>query len=850
MSNEQSGQIITFYSYKGGTGRTMALANTACLLARELSGSASKPNDTARVLAIDWDFEAPGLHRFFQPYLTAESQEAFAAKPGCIDLFVALERHKQEFKHDDVVGNRQRARALLAAMNFREYILDTRIPGLAFIKSGRFGPDYAEIVSSFNWEAFFHETIGLFAGFTDFLREQFAYVLIDSRTGVTDTSGICTMLLPDKLVTVFTPNRQSLSGLDELIHKTISYRRNSDDWRPLVVFPLPSRIEMARPQLFELWRKGGYDHRFGHSNRQISDRGMRDQQRLNRKINDLQRQWELLNEKLSKLNEQLILEPRSDENLRLRKSIDDTKTQRDQVEEQLNDMESQLAKVDSDAKKVAGRNDDQGRKGKKEQQQTDNSPWAGEDKGYQPLFEELFRELYELEKCDLTSYFDQVLLQHIPDYAYGEPIAVELEAGEERIFLRSAYKAFVERLIELPLPWRSLEDVRNERMISLQCDEALTKLQQGATDDTLRLGLVLLDKAATESVFDKFFDTLLKLGEAAFRTNPSLAQSIVSGAINHAERLLVQDPGALAEKMAEAAQLYYRCGQFAGAQDLWQRVLDIYRKDIGEEHPQTLAAMNGLAETLRAQGNCVKAQELHEQVLALRRKVLGEEHPDTLTSMNNLAETLRVQGDLGGARALQEQVLAVRHRMLGEEHPDTLTSMNNLATTLEAQGDLSGARALQEQVLTTLRRVLGEEHPNTLTSMNNLAATLQAQGDLGGARALFERVLEVSLRVLGKEHPHTLAAMSNLAEMLGGQGDLVGARQLQEQALELKRQVLGEKHPDTLATMNSLLETMKAQGDENAARELQERLLSLYQQAFGKARSETGSVSELQTLKR
>jgi MinD-like ATPase involved in chromosome partitioning or flagellar assembly len=38
-------RIITFYSYKGGTGRSMALANIAWILA-----SAGK-----RVLAIDWD---------------------------------------------------------------------------------------------------------------------------------------------------------------------------------------------------------------------------------------------------------------------------------------------------------------------------------------------------------------------------------------------------------------------------------------------------------------------------------------------------------------------------------------------------------------------------------------------------------------------------------------------------------------------------------------------------------------------------------------------------------------------------------------------------------------------------
>ena len=49
----RDGRIITFYSYKGGTGRTMALANTAWILAA----------NGYRVLAADWDLEAPGLGR-------------------------------------------------------------------------------------------------------------------------------------------------------------------------------------------------------------------------------------------------------------------------------------------------------------------------------------------------------------------------------------------------------------------------------------------------------------------------------------------------------------------------------------------------------------------------------------------------------------------------------------------------------------------------------------------------------------------------------------------------------------------------------------------------------------------
>ena len=67
------GRIITFYSYKGGTGRTMSLANAAWILASQ----------GHRVLVVDWDLESPGLHRFFHPFL---DQEAMRDTKGVIDI--------------------------------------------------------------------------------------------------------------------------------------------------------------------------------------------------------------------------------------------------------------------------------------------------------------------------------------------------------------------------------------------------------------------------------------------------------------------------------------------------------------------------------------------------------------------------------------------------------------------------------------------------------------------------------------------------------------------------------------------------------------------------------------------
>ena len=169
-------------------------------------------------------------------------------------------------------------------------------------------------------------------------------------------------------------------------------------------------------------------------------------------------------------------------------------------------------------------------------------------------------------------------------------------------------------------------------------------------------------------------------------------------------------------------------------------------------------SMNNLARTLRAQGDLAGARALQERVLEVRRRVLGEEHPDTLSvdeqPRGDAAGAGRPARRAGAAGAgaggqppragrgapghadVDEQPRATRcgrratwrargrcrsrcwrssRRVLGDEHPDTLTSMSNLAETLRAQGDLAGARALQERGAGGRRRVLGEEHPDTLT---------------------------------------------------------------------------------------------------------------------------------------
>jgi cellulose biosynthesis protein BcsQ len=322
VANE-AGAVVTFYSYKGGTGRSMALANIACLLAARQTAMGGK-----RVLAIDWDLEAPGLHRYLQPYLRGA-----ATQPGLIDLFDVLQKRANELT---ALVEEQRGQTLADEIELSRYVTDTSYPSLSFLQAGRFDETYSERVNTFPWQSFFRATPSFYRLFAERLGREYSWILVDSRTGLTDISGVCTMLMPEKLVVVFTPNRQSLTGIVDLVRRATKYRRESDDLRPLVVYPLPSRIETSVQPLAQLWRLG------------------------------------------------------------------------------------------DSARSIEG--------------------WQGQ-------FDEVFRDVYDLDRdFTLERYFDDVQIQHVAPYAYGEPLRVTEERGSDRLTLTKSYETFREYLT-LDAPW-------------------------------------------------------------------------------------------------------------------------------------------------------------------------------------------------------------------------------------------------------------------------------------------------------------------------------------------------------------------------------------------------------------
>ncbi len=253
---QTAGTIITFYSYKGGTGRSMSLANVAWLLA----------SNGKRVLVVDWDLEAPGLHRYFQPFLIDKD---LTASDGVIDFLINFELEAATVKPDSAdTTDETDPDWYLPHADITTYAttLDWSLfpdqGQIDFIPAGRQDYSYAARLASFNWQNFYDRLGGgVFLEETKRrMRAEYDYVLIDSRTGVSDTAGICTLQFPDMLVVCFTLNNQSIEGaaaVAQSVDKQAgeqSARVFERKWPQVRILPVAMRIEEAEKDKLDMRR--------------------------------------------------------------------------------------------------------------------------------------------------------------------------------------------------------------------------------------------------------------------------------------------------------------------------------------------------------------------------------------------------------------------------------------------------------------------------------------------------------------------------------------------------------------------------------------------------------------------
>jgi tetratricopeptide (TPR) repeat protein len=151
-------------------------------------------------------------------------------------------------------------------------------------------------------------------------------------------------------------------------------------------------------------------------------------------------------------------------------------------------------------------------------------------------------------------------------------------------------------------------------------------------------------------------------------------------------------------------------------------------------------------------------------VLEVRQRVRGEQHPETLTAMNNLGRLYGDHGEYAGAEALLSKAVDGRRRELGQQHISTLVSMHTLAIILRDEGKYEQAEAIHTKELEIARRVLGGDHRETLSSASDLGRLYLSQGRYAAAESLLGKVVEAERRVLGPGDIGTTKGLASLGE--------------------------------------------------------------------------------------
>ena len=332
----------------------------------------------------------------------------------------------------------------------------------------------------------------------------------------------------------------------------------------------------------------------------------------------------------------------------------------------------------------------------------------------------------------------------------------------------------------------------------------------------------------------EFMTNMFKVSDPSeARGNSITAREILDKASKDIDTGLAKDPELQAQMMNVMGTVYDALGLFPRAQSLLTRAVEIRRRVLGPNNPDTLKSLSSLGWVLQHSGHYAEAEKLQRETLQSERRVFGPDDPETLALDQHLAWTLLSEGHYAEAEKLQRETLDTQRRILGLENSETLLSMNSLAATLLRQGRYAEAEKLYCQAFDLQQRVLGPENPHTLATMGSLGWTVAQQGRYAEAEKLERAAFEIERRVQGPEHQDTLISMNALVAILTREGRYPEAEKLSRDVVGIQRRVLGPEHPDTLASLDTLYNVLVGEGRYAEAEKSWQQLREAQRRVFG-----------------
>lgn len=215
--------VATFYSLRGGVGRSTALAYTAHIL------SANR----RKVVCVDMDLEAPGLAALFR------CENEVTSSQGVVSLLVELDQGEEP--------------------DFASHLIP--VPdsdNIYLIPAGRTTADYARKLRFIMPDAWYREERNplklLLTGIKEKLPFKPDVILLDARTGITDINGPLLFDLADIAIITFFPHPQARLGT-QLLTQGLLTSRTGRNVSGQALAPEPRFLVSPLPNVPELQKK-------------------------------------------------------------------------------------------------------------------------------------------------------------------------------------------------------------------------------------------------------------------------------------------------------------------------------------------------------------------------------------------------------------------------------------------------------------------------------------------------------------------------------------------------------------------------------------------------------------------
>lgn len=202
--NNTESKVVTFYSFKGGLGRTTSLVLTALQLVR-----AGK-----KIVVVDFDLEAPGLSSILVP----ENKQY--SNYGVVDYLLESPIYNKDDNNLDIdeyvytIQNKE----LIGSAGGKLYV----VPAASINEDN--SDSYLEKMGriDFNTPSYSNENNPI-SRLLSQLNERYKpdFILLDSRTGIHEVGGLTLTQFTDISFLLFYGNQQNMSGMKMVLPKVI-----------------------------------------------------------------------------------------------------------------------------------------------------------------------------------------------------------------------------------------------------------------------------------------------------------------------------------------------------------------------------------------------------------------------------------------------------------------------------------------------------------------------------------------------------------------------------------------------------------------------------------------------------